>query len=125
MSGVQMQIQTLDQQRPRRLAELGNGGAGKRPVAQPPVAARRSAGDQARFHIVLPGQRKQGGARQQRLHAGHGLANQQRFFLPILAHEALGADTPEQSERLRGVHRGGVRNQERSEARIRRDLQGP
>ena len=106
---IQMQVQALHQQGPARLAELGDGRAHKRAVAQAPSAALRRAADQARLDIVLPRQRKECGARQQRLHAGDGLTNQQGLFLPILAHETLRADAPEQSERLRGVHGGGVR----------------
>jgi hypothetical protein len=49
------------------------------------------ARDQARFHIRLGGQSQQGLTAQQRLHVRHSLANQQRFFLPIAAHESVRA----------------------------------
>jgi hypothetical protein len=52
--------------------------------------------DQARLNVLRFGQSKQLLAAQHGLDTGHGLADQQGLFLPIAAHEGLGAQGTQQ-----------------------------
>ncbi|EWS64043.1 hypothetical protein Y695_02721 [Hydrogenophaga sp. T4] len=90
---VQMQVHTLHQQGPAFLLQRRKSGAGERAVLELP--ASRLAHDHARFNRFFGGHGKQRLAVQERLEIRKRVADQQRFFLPIAAHELRGRETAE------------------------------
>ena len=74
----------------------------ERPVAQHPLPALVL--DEARLHALASGQLEQLCAGEQRLEAGNRLAHQQRFLVPMAAHELGRAQASEQGQRLLYIH---------------------
>ena len=102
-----VQIDALHQQRPVALRQRRQGAARQRPAFELPAVG--AANDQPRFHGRVSGQREQLGARQKRLNARHGLAHQQRLFLPMALHEAGRRQAAQQWQGLIDIHGASIR----------------
>ena len=102
-----VQLDAPHQQRPVALRPRRQGAARQRPAFELPAVG--AADDQPRFHGRVSGQREQLGARQKRLDARHGLAHQQRLFLPMALHEAGGRQAAQQWQGLIDIHGASIR----------------
>ncbi|MCY1553404.1 hypothetical protein D9M68_898840 [compost metagenome] len=83
---------------------MGEGVFGERAAAQLP-GALAVFDDQARLDFLFQGQAGQLVWRDRALEAGHGLAHQQRFLLPVVAQEFTGRQAAQQLQRSIRIHR--------------------
>ena len=98
---IVVKIDALHEQRPCALLDRGQFVRRERPVLELPFVAEMR--DQACFDFVLIGQLEKFVARERRLDVRDRLANQQRLFLPVPAHELRRRQIAEQ--RCRRVRR--------------------
>ncbi len=103
--GIVVQVHALHQQGPFALAHRRQRAVLEGPLFQLPSVTKMR--DQTRFRIVVGGQFEQRVARQRRHDIGDRLADQQRLFLPVAAHELRRRQLAEQRGGRVGVGGAG------------------